>query len=162
MRKSALATAVTLALSCVHSMGLSNVKLLAVDGITIGSTRAEGIEAFGEPLQSVTDYDDIMGTGKNETLTYEGATVEVIQPDANAAHGLPPYVAGIEISTPRWRTASGLRVGSAVAEVLRVLGPPARSEGDAMFWYTKGFDGHIKITFTDGRVDRISYDEDWT
>lgn len=119
------------------------------------------IAALGTPVQVETGRDDIMGMGSWERLMYDGLMVEVIRPDSDVGRR-EPYVAVMAISGAGWVTASGLRVGSSRAEVIRLLGRPDRTEGEAFFYYTKVFDGHIRVEFRDGVVWRIEVDEDWT
>ncbi len=148
--------------ACTSTSGVADADLLAIRGVTIGTPRSEVIATLGTPAQVETGHDDIMGMGSWERLMYDGLMVEVIRPDSEVPRHAEPYVAVMEISGASWVTASDLRVGSSRADVIRLLGRPDRTEGESFFYYTKVFDGHIRVEFRNGVVWRIEVDEDWT
>ena len=147
--------------ACTSTSSVVDAKLLAIRGVTIGSPRSAVIAALGTPVQVETGQDDIMGMGAWERLLYDGLMVEVIRPDSDVARR-EPYVAIMEISGAGWVTASGLRVGSPRADVIRVLGQPDRTENEVFFYYTKSFEGHVRVDIRDGVGWRLEVDEDWT
>jgi hypothetical protein len=148
--------------ACASSVGVVDAGLLAVHGVTIGSPRSVVLAAFGNPLRIETGYDDVMDSGAWERFIYDGLLVEVIRPEHSATSRNEPYAAVVEISGPGWVTVTGLRVGSSQAQVARILGKPHRVEGEAYFYYTKRFDGHVRVQFRGDVVQEIEIDEDWT
>lgn len=155
-------------LSCAHvPPGVLRASRLAVNGVTVGSTRSTVIKKLGPPLAVETGYDDIMDMGEWEKLTYPGLLVEVIRPEPDVVRGRRRefHVARVVITARSWRTASGLRVGDSSAVVRRLLGVPERVETeDEPYWYyaTAGFDGRVVVTFREDQVIEIRIEEDWT
>lgn len=156
------------ALSCAHlPSGTLRASRLAVNGIVVGSTRSAIIKRLGAPSSAKTGYDDIMGMGEWEELTYPGLLVEVIRPESGVVSSRQRefYATSVVVTGRSWRTACGLRVGDSVAAVRQMLGVPERVEtGHEPYWYyaTAGFDGRVVVTFRDDHVIEIRIEEDWT
>lgn len=151
-------------LSCAHvPSGVLRASRMAVNGVTVGSSRSTVLARLGTPLAVETGYDDIMDMGGWEKLTYPGLVVEVIRPEPERRHEF--FVARVVITERSWRTASGLRVGDPSAVVRQLLGVPERvGSEEEPYWYyaTAEFDGGVVVTFREDEVIEIRIDEDWT
>jgi hypothetical protein len=94
----------------------------------------------------------------DRTLTYNGLVVKMF-----ALEGDWEYVYCLSLTTDAY-TVNGFKVGSAVADVERVLGPPTKIEGETLFYYTRshGYSTNVYVSFKtkDKKVVEIVF-YDW-
>jgi uncharacterized protein YraI len=102
-----------------------------------GGTRSAVIKALGRPV-SVTEekFESSRVDGRwtyayVRTLTYKGVVVGVFESEKGWE-----YIDYVALTTDAY-ALDGLKVGSSVADVERILGPPTKVEGESLYYYTR-------------------------
>ncbi len=148
--------------------GIVSADALEVRGVGIGTPRSRVLAALGKPRGVKKGRDRELGLGRWQRLDFGGLTVEVTLPEPGYLQSPPsePYVWRLTITSRRWSTRSGLRVGQDLADVLAILGPPdsqdSRAGESVLRYYTTPFDGFFWVRLRRGKVFELGISEDWT
>jgi hypothetical protein len=148
--------------------GIVSADALEVRGVRIGTAHSRVLAAFGKPRSVKKGRDTEIGLGRWQALDFGGLTVDLTLPEPGHLQSPPsePYVWQLVITSSRWSTRSGLRVGQALAGVLAILGPPeahdSRADESILRYYTTPFDGFFWVSIRRGKVVALGISEDWT
>jgi uncharacterized protein YraI len=98
---------------------------------SFGTSQSYIVKRLGEPISS-TEREDIEAgaTAINHTLTYDGISLEI-----KGVNGEDGYPFSLTCTTGSYNFG-GLKVGSPVADVKRILGEPDRVDGDRLTYST--------------------------
>ena len=127
-----------------------------------GGTASAIIKTLGQPVSRTEEkWESHYVPDKYEydrTLTYSGLVVKV-----SALEGDHEYVYWLSLTTDAY-AVNGLRVGSTVADVERVLGPQTKIEGESLVYCTRYYDDmctdiHVSFKIKDGIVVEIIFQE---
>ena len=122
-----------------------------VNGVSDRASKVAVLGAFGPPERVGTVPNDFDPDAPITRLEYEGLEIDYITPE---------NILGFDLTTPRWETARGLRVGDTVERVRQLYGAPAPENIDSSSWEyhdPKDKEGLHVISFevSDGHVKRI-------
>ena len=164
-----LALALTIAVPCsAKDSGIVSAVSLSVNRVGIGTLRSDALARLGKPARTVHRRDTEMGLGDVEEMEFGGLFVEVAKPEPSYVTRplSETYLWRLVISGPRWKTNSGLRVGSTRTKAIKILGPPRSEsrEGDItrLHYDTKGFDGFLWLDLRNDRIVELGVSEDWS
>ncbi len=124
-----------------------------------GGTRSAIIKKLGQPVSRKEErYGDPNAPGKyiiSYTLMYRGIVFGVV-----SYEGSLERVYRLSLTTSAY-VFNELTVGSTVADVERVLGPPTKIEGETHFYYTRYYQEdpnvYASFTITNGKVIEIVF-----
>lgn len=132
-----------------------------VKGVGLGSSHAHVLRQLGKPISSKREkvIDEFEACGPSYTslrLHYDGAVLEL----NGDLKGQNFRVVDIEITSPKFLIAPGLRIGMTEAEARSKLGgTPWQETTDAGFrvlsYVTKGNDGGAGLYFRNGRLVKV-------
>ena len=165
---SSVATPGSLAEGPTSATGGVSADALEVRGVRIGTPRSNVLSSLGAPRSSTSGRDRELGLGRWQKLNYGGLTVEVALPEPGYLQSQrdEPYAWRIIVTSGRWASKSGLRVGQSLTEVVGKLGPPDSQESKAgetiLRYHTRPFDGFFWVRARSDRVFEIGISEDWT
>lgn len=134
---------------------------LRVKGVGLGSAFGVVLRQLGQPVSSKREKIDDDGCGPAYTslrLRYQGASLEL----SGDLKGRNFYVISMEVTSPKFLIAPGVKIGMTEEEAQAKLGAPmeVRTEsGSRMLIYvTKGNDGSALLYFRDGRLVKVQWD----
>jgi len=125
-----------------------------VSGIAIGSTFTEVVGQFGRP--NLIKKGGTNPCGGNKSIFRYSGIVFTLDEDESKRN----IVVVIEITSPKWKIAPGIRTGFTVAEVrakMGRLGNMVNEKRSELLEYGDG-DGYINFYFTDGKLVKIVRD----
>ena len=131
-----------------------------VKGVGLGSSEAQVLRHFGPPISSkrerIVDEHEVCGPPYTLlVLRYNGAVIEL----HGDLRGRNFAVVSIEITSPKFLVAPGIRIGMTEQEARSKLGAPlqvATASGFRNLYYvTKGNDGGGRLYIRDGRLVKI-------
>lgn len=148
------------------SLGLQTAKTwyevnLSVKGVKFDTSYANVRRRFGKPLyvEIEKSFDETCGPPSSRmTLRYSGLVIEL----QGNIEGRDFRVVSVDVSTPKWLIAPGLRVGMNEREVRARLGQPYEEADESglhrLAYVSKGNDGGAALYFRSGRLVRIQWE----
>ena len=120
-----------------------------------GNNRDQIIEILGAPLNAKRYEDSGPYPYVSTGLEYEGLLIGLW---SDAMHD--QYVNYVSLSSDKYATSFGIKVGSSVEEVVELLGEPSEKEqGQITYIYDMAVtDGVIRFNFTDSIITEIEWD----
>ena len=132
-----------------------------VNGVGLGSAFGVVLRQFGQPVSSKREKIDDETCGPAYTslrLRYEGASLEL----SGDLKGHNFYVISMEVTSPKFLIAPGVKIGMTEEDVRAKLGVPAEertgSDSRKLIYVTKGNDGAAALHFRDGRLVKVQWD----
>ena len=134
-----------------------------VKGVGLGSSYAAVLRQLGRPVSSkrekIIDAEEVCGPSYTSLrLTYDGVVLEL----HGDLKGRNFRVVEMDITSPKFIVAPGVRIGMTEAETRsRLGGPPHQERTDSdfrvLYYVTKGNDGGAGLYFRDGRLVKIAW-----
>lgn len=114
---------------------------LIINGIGNGTPLAPVIKTFGKP-KSQTDFQETCG-GFSRTLSYDGLDVEMIGDE----NGKKQTVLSLKITSPKWTTSKGVKIGDNYKTVLAKYGKTKYEDAYERPTEEKVFTGEKWLTY---------------
>jgi hypothetical protein len=133
-----------------------------VNTITIGSSDADVIKAFGKPLRVNQKKAELEGRPDLQKLHFKNLIVEIYSSEDKS----PARVASIEVTGPGWNVFPNLRIGMTEEQVAKILQEaPSKNISTDTPWFISFRSNDIDINFYvriyKGTVKAIGMSEDW-
>ena len=133
-----------------------------INTITVGSSYADVIKAFGKPLRVNQNKGELEGRPDLQKLHFKNLTVEIYSSEDKS----PARVASIEVTGPGWNVFPNLRIGMTEEQVAKILQEaPSKNISTDTPWFISFRSNDIDINFYvriyKGTVKAIGMSEDW-
>jgi hypothetical protein len=133
-----------------------------INTITVGSSCADVIKAFGKPLRVNQNKGELEGRPDLQKLHFKNLTVEIYSSEDKS----PARVASIEVTGPGWNVFPNLRIGMTEEHVAKILQEaPSKNISTDTPWFISFRSNDIDINFYvriyKGTVKAIGMSEDW-
>jgi hypothetical protein len=133
-----------------------------INTITVGSSYADAIKAFGKPLRVNQQKAELEGRPDLQKLHFKNLTVEIYSSERKS----PARVASIEVTGPGWNVFPNLRIGMTEGQVAKILQEaPSKNISTDTPWFISFRSNDIDINFYvriyKGTVKAIGMSEDW-
>ena len=134
-----------------------------VKGVGLGSTYAVVLRQLGRPVSSKREKMDgdfgVCGPAYiSLKLRYHGVEIEL----SGDLKGRNFYVIAMEVTSPKFLIAPGVKIGMTEEETRAKLGAPFQERTDSgvriLNYVTKGNDGAAGLYFRDGRLVKVQWD----
>ena len=131
---------------------------LRIKGVGLGTPQSIVLRRFGKPLQSERSEVDPCGGDVTTTRRYNGLVIQLL----GDGTGRNFTVVSIDLTSPKWTVASGIRVGADARRVRAKFGAPLekKMESGLEIWsyVNKGNDGFAGLYFRRGKLVKVVWE----
>lgn len=129
---------------------------LKINNINLDTSYSTVLKKFGKPLKRKKNWFDDCGGDIRMTLVYSGLEIQLL----GDGKGKNFSVVAIDVSSPKWKFASNINVGSDIKEVQSKFGQPhsrTKESGLDRLWYGNG-SGWTIFHFRDNKLVKVSWE----
>jgi hypothetical protein len=129
---------------------------LEVKRVDIGASHKTVIRRLGKPLSSKKGGTNPCG-GTKLTLRYSGLTVTLDSVDTDGQNFI---VVSLEVASPKWEVASGIRTGASLQDVRSKFGQSSELRKKKGMYYVSYFvtDGYANFYFRNKKLVKVEWD----